>query len=272
MTKDELNEQALAIIKMGSPIAGAITGTVMTMLTDVAMAQIAASGVGAQLPQVINDFAERFLSTREKVKIGALEAFTIYKLKQHVDNRKPINSKFTAVVDGEPSLIELYEGVILKAKNEFEEKKIQHIANVFANSLFNEKVNPHDANHILHFLTDLSYRKLCILSFYGRKKEFPEIKLLDKPFLWFNIPQLSLETSIISQDVFELREQGVLSVGASNNLLASDKTHLTPSEIQLSQIGQLYFDILDLGDVESDDITPIIKALEYKSEYGKSRY
>lgn len=267
-----LNEKALSIIKMGSPIAGGVTGTVLTLLTDDPMAQIAASGVGAQLPQVINDFAERFLSTREKVKIGALEAFTIYKIKQNLDKNKTVNKKFTHAENSNPSIIELYEGVILKAKNEFEEKKIEHIANVFANSLFQEKLNPHDANHILHFLSDLSYRKLCILSFYGRKQDFPEVKLLEKPFLWFDNAKFSLETSIISQDVFELREQGILSVGPSNNLLAADKTHLTPSEIQLSPIGQLYYDVLDLNEVEKEDIIPIMKELEYREEYGKSRH
>src|SRR5690606_22620717 len=241
----KIEDKALEIIKMGSPIAGALTGTALSFLTDNQVSLLAASGVGAQLPIIINDFAERFLSKREKVKIGALEAFTIYKIKQNLDQQKLVNPKFTGLENSSLSITELYEGVLIKAKNEFEEKKIEHLAYVFGNSLFDERVSPSDANHILNLASNLSYRKLCMISFFNRKREFLDIRLPPNPFLSYENAQFYLETMIISQDMFELREQCILSAAKNNNLLASDKTHLTPAEMQLSPIGSLYYNMLE---------------------------
>lgn len=266
-----LTEDGKKLIEMGSAIAGGVTGTALTFFTEEPEAQLAAAGIGAHLPLVINDFASRFLSEREKVKIGATEAFTIHKILKNIESKKPVNKHFVSQ-PGRKGAIELHEGVLIKAKNEFEEKKIELIANVLGNSLFNDKVKPEDANHILQLVSNLSYRKLCILAYYGRRQAFPNLHLIASPFLHFPEIQFSLDTEIVSQDVFELREQGILDAGKGNALLAGDKQHLTPNEMSLSKIGQLYFEVIDLGEIEQTDILSAIQHLEYRPEYGKALY
>lgn len=268
----KLSKKSLDIIKMGSSIAGGVTGTALSLLTKEPFAILAASGIGAHLPNVINDFAERFLSQREQIKVGALEAFTFYKIQQKLELNKSINKKFIEQGQGQLSISDLYEGTLIKAKNEFEEKKIELISSVFANSIFTDNINPHDANHILNLVAALSYRKLCIIAFYKRRKEFTQVKLLSKPFVYYSDASFSLGTMIISQDVFELREQGILDAGQGNNLLAIDKTHLTPSEIEISAIGELYAQIIDFNDIDREDIMQIMTELEYLPEYGQSKY
>ena len=268
----QLSKKSLDIIKKGSSIAGGVTGTALSLLTKEPIALLAASGIGAHLPNIINDFAERFLSQREQIKVGALEAFTIYKIQQNLELDKSVNQKFIEEDQHQLSIFDLYEGTLIKAKNEFEEKKIELISSVFANSIFTNDLNPHDANHILNLVATLSYRKLCIIAFYHRRQEFSQISLLPKPFLWYEDASFSLGTMITSQDIFELREQGILDAGSGNNLMAPDKTHLTPNEMQISPIGELYTRIIDFKDIDQEDIVQIVTELEYRPEYGHSKY
>ena len=209
---------------------------------------------------------------REQEKIGAVEAFSIHKIFKNIELGKKANPNFLHDSDLEKPVVDLYEGALLKAKNEFELKKLELIANIYANSLFDDTLNPEDANHFLTLTSNLSYRKLCILSYYSRRHDFPEINLLRKPFLWYENALFSVRTLMISQDVFELREQGILNEGVGNNVLAPDRSSLTPKDILLSPIGNLYAKTTELKNIDEEDISPIMTELEYRDEYGESKY
>ena len=268
----KLSNEAINIIKRGSPIAGAVTGSVLRYFSGSPESTFAAAGIGAHLPFLINDFADRFLSKREQEKIGAVEAFSIHRIMNNIELGKKANPKFINDSDLDNPIVDLYEGILIKAKNEFELRKLELIGNIYANSLFDENLNPHDSNHFLNLTDNLSYRKLCVLSYYSRKNDFPGVILLPNPFLWYEDANFSISTISISQDLFELREQGLLNMGAQNNFMAGDRSHITPKDLLLSPIGQLYSKTTDLKNVDDEDVLPIMKEVEYRDEYGKSKH
>src|SRR5689334_10013441 len=109
----ELNEQSLDIIKKGTIISSAVGTGILNSYTKDTSLQILINAFGAVIPEIINDFATRSLSYREKVKIGAVEAFTIHKIKQLQEKRKEVNPAFFLEYFNRPKIAELYEGILI---------------------------------------------------------------------------------------------------------------------------------------------------------------
>lgn len=269
-----IKQQALEIIKKGSTIAGAVVSTVLALQTKDPDLQILISAGGAALPETINDFAERTLSEREKIKIGAIEALTIDKIVQHQANGATINPRFLEEVFDRPKISELYEGVLINAKNTYEEKKLLLLSNYFGNCIFNHTIAPINANYLLNIFEQLPYYKICILSFYGRLNEFQQIELLQKGYIAYenivNDPSIvDADTSMTLQSIFELRNIGLLDAGEDNRWSFDERLQIIPNIMKLSTLGKSLFELFELNEIEIEELTPIGNSLQYKPEYGR---
>lgn len=264
----KLDESSKEILRLGNIIIGATVGNTLSILTDDPVAQVSGSAVGAILPEVLNDFSERVLSRREKIKVGAVTQFAVEKILINLNAGKIINLEFTNSIKEEhrTSAEELYEGILIKAKNEAQEKKIKHIGAIYGNCIFVEDITSEDVNHLLSAVGGLTYRKLSIIALYGRKKEiFPEKNIMVDPYSWYPNVSFHLSTQAILQDLFELGNQGIVDL---KSLLATNHLHLWPAKFELSQLGQKYFELMSLDEIPIQDLNPIIDNLEYKEYYG----
>lgn len=82
--------------------------------------------VGKTTKRVIIEFASRLLSSREEARIGATISYAALKIQQRLDAGDIPRSDgfFSADETGRSNADEIFEGVLLKAKNEIQEKKL----------------------------------------------------------------------------------------------------------------------------------------------------
>jgi hypothetical protein len=267
-----LTKETKEILNLGNIIVGATVGTLMSINSQTTETMIASSAISGLLPQVLNDFSSRILSKREKIKIGAVTQFAINRINENLNDEKSINLEFIKNIDENnwTSAEELYEGVLIKARNEAQEKKIKHIGAIFGNSIFIKDITSEDINHLLSVVDSLTFRKLCIISLYGKKNElFDKYNLMIKPYTSYPNIILSLSTIAILQDILELGNLGIIEM---NGLLVTKNTHLSPGIFTLSDLGQKYYELMSLNEIDFKELKHIIESIEYKNSYGINDY
>lgn len=157
-TKNE-NEKANAIIRMGAEIVGGMSAAAIGLLGSTPFAEIIVGGLGSSLSNILVEITERQLSQRERIRIGATSSAVITTIEEHVSAGEEIRTDdFFEVNDhyrshGE----EIFEGVLIKAKNEHEERKLIYLGRIFANAAFMPKISVYEVNHILNTSSNLTY-------------------------------------------------------------------------------------------------------------------
>ena len=123
---------------MGSDIAGAATGSAIGFLTGGPGGAAIGGATGVIISKSLSDITDRLLSNREKMRVGATATFALTKIKSRLDSGDKLRNDgfFEEKEGGRPDAEEIFEGVLLKAKNEHEEKKAKILGNIFANIAF----------------------------------------------------------------------------------------------------------------------------------------
>ena len=272
MSPEKINKKTEKLISYGSKAVGITTSALLTSLTENPEIQIGAKLVGGMIPQVLNDVFSRFLSKREEIKIGMVVNYCSKYINDNLNKNHLFNNNFIELIKESEAdwstASELYEGVLLKAKNESQEKKIKHIGAIFGNSIFTDEITSDDVFHLLNVVENLTYRKLCIIAMYGRIDELKDkYDLMVDSYLWYDNIEFPLSTRATLQDIFELGNQGIVDFNSS---LAVEHLHLNPGKFKLTKLGQKYLQMMDLKSIENYELKKIIESIEYKESYGLS--
>jgi hypothetical protein len=210
----------------------------------------------------LTDVASRSLSHREEVRIGAAATFAIEKIQKKLDaGEQPRNDDFfqphqnASRSDAE----EIFEGVLLKSKNEHEERKIKLLANIFANIAFTSGLRVGEANHILQIADNLTYRQMCILSLFQRKTEIQDVKLKEDDYREFQ-SSLFYETISILQEIYQLYNFGLLAC-RNNNSNGYEAmlgwTDIAPNRMELTTLANRYYQIMGLDEISLIDLREV---------------
>jgi hypothetical protein len=126
--------------------------------------------VAAPLKRIVGELAGRLLSHREKRRVASAAFLAASQIKARLERGDALRTDgfFDADTTGRPAADELLEGVLLKCRDEYQEKKFQYIANIFANVAFREDIGPEDANHVLRVAENLSYRQFVTIGLVHR--------------------------------------------------------------------------------------------------------
>ena len=190
------------------------------------------------LTVVGNELADRLLGPRQQVRVGATFTFAVEFLKKRISDGDSIRNDgfFDSLGDNRPAAEEIFEGVLLKAQDEYEEKKLIHYAYLLANVCFDKNIDQGAANYLLRMAERLSYRQLCFLELFYRvdkervydiNEDFRRMKdITEGP------GALGLSASVKSDDVLqeirEIKTMGLIRPVAPNEDLFYS---LTPSGV-----------------------------------------
>ncbi len=176
--------KAKRLIYAGGDIAGPAVGSAVGFLVGGPGGAALGGALGGLASRVVHDMANRLLSTREEIRVGAAAFYAIdgimERLRSGCEPRQ--DGFFAAKEQGRPDAEEVFEGVLLKAKNEHEEKKVRILGSIFANTAFFTGFSAGEANHLLRIAENLTYRKMCILSLIKRKDEIQGINLREASY------------------------------------------------------------------------------------------
>jgi len=161
---------AMGLYVAGS--AGAVGGAAATPL------------LAKGLKNVLVDVAVRQMSDREKYRVGTAAAHAVNEIyRRLINGDKPRQDGFFESLDDDRSPAEtILDGVLTESRQQWEEKKVPWIANIFVNSAFLD-VEPLTVYRVITMAERMSWRQFVILSLAARD---PDPGL---PYSWIRTTQ-----------------------------------------------------------------------------------
>jgi hypothetical protein len=261
-----MNKKDLKIyLDKGTDIVGGAIGGALGLIGG-PVGAIAGGAFGVAITHGIKEIVNRQLSNRQEVRVAASTVYILSGISQKLEEGAQIRQDdFFNNVNGRSNAEELFEGIVLKCKDQYQEKKIHFLSKIYEKTIFDQTISYETANQILSISENFTYRKICIISFYGRIDDFDRTQILNEPYCWFENATYSIETEILKQDIFELMNLGILD---NNNTMINTRDDITPNKFKLTEIGKILFSTMELNEVIIEDINPIYDGLKYRTEFG----
>lgn len=228
---------------------------------------------------VLQDFASRHLSIREEFRVGNTAKYCIEKIRQRLqkgDSLRDDDFFFANNENYRSSAEEVFEGVLLKCKNEHEERKAKFISNIFVNISFSSEFNAEEANHLLKVAESLTFRQFCLIQLFRKHYKDPyDIRFNGKEY--FGSKEI-----LLLQEIQELSQMNILNMlkfvqdsipaitkelihntfNEGNFQFLNDWGKVIPARMVLSQFGYSCFYTMGLEDIPDNELEPIIKMLK----------
>lgn len=264
MTQDI--EKIKSFLDFGSDVASSGIGAVIGFLIGDLPGSTAGAVIAPCAKKVLGDIINRVLSTREKLRVANTTTFAIEKIIHNLKlGMKPRDDGFFSRNDMDRSdADEIFEGVLLKAKNEHEEKKTKILGNIFANTAFAEGFTTGEANHLIQITDNLTYRKMCILSVVARKDRISDVKLR-KDYYRRSIEITSHATISILQEIYDMYNIGLIASREDRDQRPYPALigwyDITPDALELTRLGGKYYKMMGLDEIPDQDLREIARYL-----------
>lgn len=166
------------VLKAGCEITGSAIGGAMGFFMGGPLGAATAGAIGTATGGLLADVATRILSRREKVRIGATAQYAYDQIQQNIERGKQVrqDSFMKPLASGRAPFQEIFEGVLLKAQREHEEKKLRYIGQFFANVAFDRYCSAEQANYLLTLLERLTYQQLVMIRTF-RPLDLSEVRV-----------------------------------------------------------------------------------------------
>jgi hypothetical protein len=260
-----------SLVEAGSSIGGPATGAGIGFLLGGPTGAAAGAGASYLIQQAIikigNDVGKRFLSEREKMRIGGVTLYAwkkVQKKRASGENLRDDDGFFeqpqtyTACVEipiiERPPAEETFEGVLLAVQREHEEKKLPFIGNLMANICFDRSIDKAQINLLIKLSEIISYRQLCILSIFAQHELFDL-----KKESYRGITTLGEKRISLLQEIADLYAQGLLNCSGEALLGLSG---VNPSKMRIQGTGAMLYKLMELWNIDKDDLEPIINLLQ----------
>lgn len=167
---NESDNPVESFIEAGSEILGSATSTAVGMLIGGSGGAVAGAAAGPVISRmfrpVVEDFAQRYLSTRERARASGVLALAIAKIDERMRQGYELrHDDFFIATPGNRSMAEeIAEGVLIAAQRENQEAKIPFLAQLLANTAFRDSLDRATANRLIEMAETLSYRQFCLLA------------------------------------------------------------------------------------------------------------
>ena len=169
----EKNDRLQQLINYGVPLLGAGASAAVSSTLGLfgpegaVIGGIVGKGVEIWLSKVGQDISERHLSTREKVRVGAVLVIAAEEIHKRRESGESLRGDgfFDEKQTGRSDAEEVAESVFLKAQREPEEKKIRYMGYLLSSIAFDPQISVHMAHQLSKNAEQLTYRQLCILNF-----------------------------------------------------------------------------------------------------------
>jgi hypothetical protein len=171
--KGEKSEKLKTIIDKGSEIGGSVTGAGIGLLIAGPVGAIGGAAVGPLVAHAFKkigtELSEKLMSPREQARVGATYTLALEKISKSLQNGKNVREDdfFIEQDKGRSKSETILEGTLLKARNEYEEKKIKFYSSFLANLSFDGTISFEKGNTLLRILEQLSYRQIAILAYFA---------------------------------------------------------------------------------------------------------
>ncbi len=261
-------EKVQQLLSSGSELAGAAVGAALGFFAGGPTTAAGSAVLGLALTKgtqaLLADFANRHLSHREEMRVGAVAALVIEGLQKRLEKGEQPRDDgfFESSNTGRSKAKEIFEGVLQKGKNDYEEKKLKYYANIFITAAFDEKFTSETINHVLSVADRLSYRQLCLLSLFSRPQPFA---LRNRDY--HSPPHGNDETANVLAEIFDLCQQSLVrcykpgSKSAKERIPILGLSDIRPSWMVRISFGDRLYELMQLYLLSNDDLKTVAEIL-----------
>lgn len=178
MGADEDRRRATDLIETGGELAGALTGGALGTIGGPAGVVLGAAGgvaVTRTLQRLGAEVQERVLAPRQRARAGLALGVATERFAERAARGEDVRDDgfFEKRPGGErPEADELLEGVLRRAMDAYQERKVPCIGAFFASVAHRPDISPEYAHFLLRTADDLTYRQLLVLAYFA---EHPSI-------------------------------------------------------------------------------------------------
>ena len=245
----------------GTEIISGLASLVLTSaIGDPTSAVIADKTLQPLLSAMIEDLKKRILSVREDNRICVVLKDAINKINLRLENGDIPRQDESFWIENRVESSDakaILEGVLLKARDEYEEKKLPYYSNLIAQMVFDHSWNYQRLNAMIRMFEQLSYRQLQLMALALKKGEIEtpqwdvKFKRTPESYAYYD-----LFCEVVNLSNLALFHQP----GTSLKMGLSDKHALSP-------IGKSMAELMELSSMpqeELDDLDNMINLLNDK--------
>lgn len=260
----EKNKPVIDLLKLGTDIVGGMAagaiGFYVGGLPGAVVAGASRPTISTTLMYVAEEVKHRWLSPRQKERIGATMAMTLSKIENNICEGKFIREdSFFAKSEGLISSAEaVAEAVFTSALNEYQEKKLQYYAKFLGNLYCDPTISSADAFHLIKLAQQLSYRQILLISLFvdgDRSLRNEDYRAL-QDFRTNHADDLML----VLQEIYDMYNWGVVHAGEDHLLGYAD---VTPAKMSLAESGIHFYGLMELMDVPDKELDALEAILQF---------
>lgn len=242
---------------LSESIAAGAAGYI-AFLTGGAAGAIAGGVLAPIMSATLSDISNRILSEREEIRVGATTQYAINRIQGRINNGDKLREDnfFDSNGTQRSDAAEVFEGILIKAKNEHEENKIQYLGELYANIAFDNTVNKDFANQLLSIAERLTFQQLRIISLLHPDRKIANMRKED----YSNCKGMKRETLSTLLDIYELYRMSVvylLRPKSSTPTTFLSYGDIEPANMHLNYMGKVLYDLMDLSRIPNQEIMEI---------------
>lgn len=236
--------------------AGAAIGLIVGGPAGAVIGGAAGTLIGHVLKKVGDDYAVRFLSPNEQMRIGGVIIYTMNKIEENLNEGFKLRQDdfFKERVGERSSAKEIVEGILLAAQREHEEKKLPFYGNLLANIAFTQEINRVHGNLLIKLGQGLSYYQLCLLSLFAQKNSF---KLRKGDYR--GTTNIGLDKIPLLQESVELARLELINIPGDAVLGLTD---INPAGMNINGEGRILFQLMELSKIDSQELASLALLFE----------
>lgn len=256
------NENIKKLIESGSNIVGSATGGLLGFFTGGPIGAViggASSPIIAKtLAKIGNDIKERVLSNREEIRVGATVSYSVFKIQENLKKGKVLRDDdfFNDRPNSRSDADEIFEGLLLSSKKEYQEKKLIYTGNLMGNIPFDKNIDKSFANQLIKLSESISYNQLCLLKVFYLSGNQKTLKLRQTNYR----EETNLDRKLVTllYDIMELENLNLI-VNSKHHVFGL--TDIIPSEFSVQGNGNALGRLMELNSIPDEDIKEVIKLL-----------
>jgi hypothetical protein len=233
-----------------STIVGAATNCWIGDSTGIT-GELVGINVNKLITEIANEFDTRKLSDLEVGRVAEVMGYAIddinLKLKEGkiIRNDNFFEDDIKDRTDGE----EIFEGVIVAAQREYENKKLKYYGKLLSNISFRKDVSKDQAVQLIQIAQRLSYRQYILIMIIAHS-QFIKNSNEKLPYLDNNALMKKKSTNYndisVYQDIYELYRMGILNGGGD---IILEMGYIIPSKLGIQGVGVRLFELMELDKV-----------------------
>ena len=255
------------LVEAGADMTGSAVGAAVGLLFGGPVGALGGAAAGPAASRALRwaavELGQRVLGRRERARAGAAVLFAAERLRDLLESGSGLRDDgfFADRPGGRNAGREIAEGVLLKARDAFEERKVRHIGYLFANVAVLNDIDAGLAAMALERAESLTWRQYVLLAAVGRadRLPLPAGELGDDPGGW--------AAWGTRREFRDLHEAGYLRAEAKKTVHRGLRVPNTALPDQrLAHQGLLMHQLLALDVIPDSDVLRIHTALELRGD------